>query len=330
MRFEISLPVWFRLRRFRILRCRRSWSWTTRPSIARWRERLLQEGSGWCVQYAADGADAISTLERSPVDLVLTDLVMPNMDGFALVTAVRSRFPGVPVILMTSHGSEEIAVRALREGAASYVPKRLLAQRLRATVGQVLAASDRKRRHWRLVGCMTRHRCVFVLPNDPALLVPLVVYLQEIAAQIGVCAVADCTRIGVAIQEALVNALHHGNLEVNSDLRNGHDELYYDLIVRRCHEPPYANRRIFVEADLTRDCAVFVVRDEGAGFDRTSVPDPLDPAGLERASGRGLLLMRTFMDEVLFNDAGNAVTMTKRRKEEEEKGRRGEGEQAHS
>jgi anti-sigma regulatory factor (Ser/Thr protein kinase) len=163
---------------------------------------------------------------------------------------------------------------------------------------------------------MTRHVCGFVLRNDCALLSPLVVYLQETAAQIGVCDVTECTRIGVAIEEALVNALHHGNLEVNSDLRGGHDDLYYDLIARRCREPPYANRRIFVAAELTPDCAVFVVRDEGAGFDRASVPDPLDPAGLERASGRGLLLMRTFMDEVRFNDAGNAVTMTKRRRDE--------------
>jgi CheY-like chemotaxis protein/anti-sigma regulatory factor (Ser/Thr protein kinase) len=275
---------------------------------------LLQKNTDWCIQYAAEGAGALAILERSPVDLVLTDLMMPVMDGFALVTAVRSRFPAVPVILMTSHGSEEIAVRALHEGAASYVPKRLLMQRLRATVAQVLAASHRHHGHRRLLGCMTRHRCAFALPSDPALLAPLVVYLQEIASQIGVCDATDCTRIGVAIEEALVNALHHGNLEVDSDPRCGHDEVYYRLIAQRCRQSPYAGRRIFAEADLTRDCAVFTVRDEGPGFDRTSVPDPLDADGLDRASGRGLLLMRTFMDEVTFNDAGNAVTMTKRRK----------------
>jgi CheY-like chemotaxis protein/anti-sigma regulatory factor (Ser/Thr protein kinase) len=277
---------------------------------------LLQKDTGWCVQYAADGAEAISALERSPVDLVVTDLMMPKVGGFEVVTAVRNRFPDVPVILMTSHGSEEIAVRALREGAASYVPKRFLAQRLRSTVSQVLAASAHQRRHRRLLGCMTRHRCDFVLHNDYAMLAPLVVYLQEIAAQIGVCDVTERTRIGVAIEEALVNALHHGNLEVTSDLRGVCDDGYYDLIARRCREPLYANRRIFVEAELTRDRAVVVVRDEGRGFDRAAVPDPLDPAGLERTSGRGLLLMRTFMDEVLFNDAGNAVTMIKRRKVE--------------
>jgi CheY-like chemotaxis protein/anti-sigma regulatory factor (Ser/Thr protein kinase) len=275
---------------------------------------LLQKDLSCDVRFATDGVEAMAALEQSPVDLVVTDMMMPNMDGFTLVGNVRSRFPGVPIILMTSHGSEEIAVQALREGAASYVPKRLLAQRLRSTVDQVLAASDHQRHHQRLLSCMTRHHCEFVLRNDCSLLAPLVVYLQEVLAQMGVCDVAECTRAGVAIEEALVNALHHGNLEVASDLRGCHDDVYYDTIARRCCEPPYSDRRIHVEADLTRDRAVFVVRDEGAGFDRQSVPDPLDPSGLDRASGRGLLLMRTFMDEVDFNASGNAVTMTKRRR----------------
>ncbi len=281
---------------------------------------LLRKDLGCGIRYAADGVEALAALEQSPVDLVVTDLMMPNMDGFALVSAARNRFPGVPVVLMTSHGSEEIAVRALREGAASYVPKRLLAQRLRSTVDQVLAASAHQHRHRRLLGCMTRHRCEFVLHNDCSLLAPLVVYLQEVLAQMGLCSMAECTRAGVAIEEALVNALHHGNLEVASDLRGSHDDLYYATISRRCHEPPYANRRIYLDAELTRDRAVFVIRDEGAGFDRQSVPDPLDPAGLDRPCGRGLLLMRTFMDEVVFNAAGNSVTMTKRRKGDEATG----------
>ena len=57
-----------------------------------------------------------------------------------------------------------------------------------------------------------------------------------------------------------------------------------------------------------------MVRDEGNGFDPTILPDPTDPANLEKSSGRGILLMRTFMDEVVFNEVGNEVQMLKRRK----------------
>ena len=56
-----------------------------------------------------------------------------------------------------------------------------------------------------------------------------------------------------------------------------------------------------------------VVRDEGPGFDPATLPDPTDPAQLERTTGRGLLLIRAYMDEVAFNGAGNQITLTKRR-----------------
>ncbi len=79
---------------------------------------------------------------------------MPELDGLELVGAVRSRFPLVPVILMTAYGSEEIAVRALRRGAASYVPKSRLALELLDTVDSVLHMSRADRFHDRLAECL--------------------------------------------------------------------------------------------------------------------------------------------------------------------------------
>ncbi|MEM8681572.1 MAG: ATP-binding protein, partial [Planctomycetota bacterium] len=58
--------------------------------------------------------------------------------------------------------------------------------------------------------------------------------------------------------------------------------------------------------------AEFVIEDEGPGFDPTRLPDPTDPANLERVSGRGVLLMRTFMDEVEYSERGNRVILRKR------------------
>ena len=57
---------------------------------------------------------------------------MPEINGLQLVAAMREKYPRIPVILMTSQGSEEIAVQALQQGAASYVPKKLL---LRVSLG---------------------------------------------------------------------------------------------------------------------------------------------------------------------------------------------------
>ncbi len=273
---------------------------------------LLEEDAELQIEYAADGREALDKIEHTELDLVVTDLMMPEMDGLELVAAVHSRFPLVPVILMTSRGSEEIAVRALQEGAASYVPKRAMARNLLAMVRRVLAIASSQRSQLRLMGCMTRSDCTFALENDAALFSPLISYLQEEVTRLGICDETERTRFGVALEEALANALYHGNLEVSSELREEDHQEYAALIARRREQSPFRDRRIYVEAKLTREGAAVIVRDEGAGFDPSGLPDPTEPANLEKAFGRGVLLMRTFMDEVVYNDIGNTVTLTKR------------------
>jgi anti-sigma regulatory factor (Ser/Thr protein kinase) len=81
----------------------------------------------------------------------------------------------------------------------------------------------------------------------------------------------------------------------------------------RRRRPPYRDRSLQVRARLSPLEAVYVIRDEGPGFDPATLPDPTDPVNLERPTGRGLLLIRAYMDEVAFNRAGNRITLTKRR-----------------
>ena len=273
---------------------------------------LLGDDADLSVEYAVDGAEALQKMERALPDLVVTDLMMPRVNGLELVAAVRSTYPPVPVILTTSRGSEEIAVQALQQGAASYVPKRVLVWELLDTVHGVLAVSCRERGHARLMCCMTKSNYSFALENDCSLFNPLVTYLQEELARMGLCDETERTRIGVALEEALANALYHGNLDVGSDLREEDNQAYCELVEQRRCQSPYRDRQIHVEAGLSRRRASVVVRDEGSGFDPSALPDPTQPANLEKVSGRGVLLMRTFMDEVLYNEVGNAVTLVKR------------------
>lgn len=76
---------------------------------------------------------------------------------------------------------------------------------------------------------------------------------------------------------------------------------------------PYRDRRIQVSARLTAGDAQFVIEDEGPGFDVSQLPDPTQSANLEQISGRGVFLMRAFMDDVRYNETGNQVTLLKRR-----------------
>jgi len=124
-----------------------------------------------------------------------------------------------------------------------------------------------------------------VIPSDTAAGKRL---LDEILAQLAVhhWTQRDIFGVHLAMEEALVNAIKHGNC---SDLA-------------KC---------VHVVCQVSRERMSVVIRDEGPGFNPDNVPDPTDPDNLEIPSGRGVLLMRSFMSSVEYNGAGNCVTMTK-------------------
>lgn len=279
---------------------------------------LLQQKSVCTVEYAANGVEALARMKNVLPDLIVTDLTMPVMDGLELVRKMRTHHPDVPVILMTAHGSEALAVEALEQGAASYVPKSQLADRLPKTTEEVLALARAARSSERLLGCLSRTEFSFRLDSDAALVDPLVDLVGRIVAGMKLCDFAGRLQIGVALKEALLNALFHGNLEIGmAPSAEGQDMLIQEtdesLVERRRRQPPYRDRRTYVDVRISPDEARFVVRDEGPGFDVAAAPAPGDAGALEPERGRGLSLMRAFMDELTFNEAGNEVTMVKRR-----------------
>ena len=273
---------------------------------------MLAKEESYTIQLANNGEEAVSFLERSFPDLVLTDLFMPGMDGMELLQVIRREYPLIPVILMTSRGNEEIAVQALQSGAASYVPKNLLRRYLLETVRHLLAQAGVRRSRARLLGSMMANDFVFSIENDTELISIVVGYLQESMSHVGIGDESERLRMSVALEEALTNAVNHGNLEVSSELRQDDDSRYYELIRQRSKEEPYRGRRVHIKTRMSDRDAVFAIRDEGPGFDVAALLDPTDPENLERASGRGIMLMRTFMDQVLFNERGNEVTLVKR------------------
>ncbi|WP_438024928.1 response regulator [Sorangium sp. So ce233] len=284
---------------------------------------LLKKRAGMEPMYAENGVEALQTIARAMPEIVLTDLQMPEMDGLELVEAIRREHPYLPVILMTAHGSEEIAVQALRRGAASYVAKRNLAAELVSTVENVLAVARLDRREQQLLSCLTATESHFELDNDVAKVPALVGHIEQSLGRMRLCDETGRIQVAVALREALVNAIVHGNLEVSSTLLDEDPGAFQALVERRRRESPYRDRRVYVTARETRTEATYVVRDEGPGFDPRDLPDPTDLANLEKPSGRGLMLIRTFMDEVRHNEKGNEICMVMRCRSSDSDGEQG-------
>ena len=278
---------------------------------ARHLESFLRE-NGYEVAHARNGLEGLQAIREAIPDIVVTNLIMPQMTGLDLVKAVRMEFPNLPVVLTTDFGNEELAVDALRTGAASYVPKRNLERDILDILEDVTRVSYSQKQKQLFTDRMTSTEVTFELENDPDMIPGLIGHIETMMNRFEVGPDATRMRLGVAIHEAIVNAMVHGNLEVSSDLKEGEGDEYHDAIAERQKTAPYSERRVRVSVLVSRKELRLNIADEGPGFDPEALPDPTDVDERERASGRGLLLIRTFLDEVYHNARGNTITMVKR------------------
>lgn len=274
---------------------------------------LLAKEADWNGTGCRCGKEALQLLEQQSFDLVITDLRMPGLDGLQVIKEIHNRHPGLPVILITSFGNEDVALQALQQGAANYIPKRAIAQRLTDSVKTVLSAARRDRQRDGAQSYVTNHSLSFRLPSDREAVPGVVAWMQDLATEHGIAKDADAVRLGVALEEALLNAIIHGNLEVGSQHREGDGLLYEEFIALHMTQEPFRSRTVTLSVNIDEGGASFQVTDEGPGFDVKEIPDPTDPENLLRPSGRGLLLIHAFMDDVKFNDEGNSITLTRRR-----------------
>lgn len=92
--------------------------------------RVILEDEGFAVVVAANGRDAIAEARRAPFSVTVTDLRLPDMDGLDVIGALRGAGAGGAVILITSHGTPEIADRARDLGAVGVIAKPFLPSEL--------------------------------------------------------------------------------------------------------------------------------------------------------------------------------------------------------
>ena len=103
---------------------------------------LLQdmlEVIGYDVTLAEGGEQALTHVNSSSFDLVLSDLNMPGMDGAALLKAIKASWPELPVIIITGYGTFHTEKRVMKEGASGYISKPCTLSKIEKTISSVLS-----------------------------------------------------------------------------------------------------------------------------------------------------------------------------------------------
>jgi CheY-like chemotaxis protein/anti-sigma regulatory factor (Ser/Thr protein kinase) len=264
------------------------------PSIHELVQAMLA-GTRWESDSAFSGEAALARLETYSYHLLLADILMPGMDGLALLDQLRNRHPDIPVVMMTVKNTPDHVLGSLRRDAAAYLSKPFSRDSLLATLQNALSAtvthddikvlSDKP--HW----ISLQIRCQLATADR------LTQFVRELPSDLDP---DQREHIATAFRELLMNAVEHG----------GHldPEKTVDLSYIR-----------------TARSIVYYIRDPGEGFSMDALAhaavantdeEPFRHVALRqqmgiRAGGFGLLMTKSFADELIYSAKGNEVILIK-------------------
>jgi DNA-binding response OmpR family regulator len=257
--------------------------------------RAMLAGENWELDSASDGDEALSRLAARAYDLVLTDILMPGMDGLTLLGEMRRRYPYTGMLVMTVKSTPAHILGSLEQQATAYIAKPFardtLVNTLQNALSTTVSRDDIKilsdRPNWISLQIRCRLSTVERLSQ----------FIRELPSDLDP---NERERIATAFRELLMNAIEHG----------GHldPEKIVDLSYIR-----------------TARSIVYYLRDPGEGFSIENLAhaavanapdDPIHHAEIReqagtRPGGFGLLLTKSFADELIYSAKGNEVIFIK-------------------
>ncbi|MBA3936504.1 MAG: response regulator [Planctomycetes bacterium] len=257
-------------------------------------ETLGDLGDTVTVHTAADGREALEKLLAAPepYHLVMCDIIMPRMDGEALLSELRARDYPAAVVMLTALGQDDMVVRCLRQGACDYLVKPVRIEDLTAAAANAL-------QHMPLLGRTIDveydpHGWFEVSGSSDASILYRYRRFLGLLDKFRISEPA-ASEVRLALEELGRNAIEWGNRnDIAKKVRFGCRILPGKIIV--------------------------YIEDEGAGFDPSVVPDPsLDPLAHiqnridigKRLGGYGIHLIKNLMDKLIYNAKGNRVVAIK-------------------
>jgi anti-sigma regulatory factor (Ser/Thr protein kinase) len=174
-----------------------------------------------------------------------------------------------------------------------------------------------------LTSAVMADACHLRIPSQPDWISPTVDYLIQRALRCGAVEPDRDRKLMIALHEALTNSIIHGNLGISSMLKELGDETFFRALAERMADPERAARVVDIQATYDGKSARWVFHDQGVGFDTQAVLRKLEEEvpNPDQLSGRGLLLMKAFTDELHYDDYGRRLVLTIRRKSEQERRR---------
>lgn len=255
---------------------------------------VLREG-GFGVITARDGMEALRKLREKHFDLVLTDIWMPRLNGLEFLARLRSEPHQPRVIVMTSDGTPQTLLRAVREQAYHYLTKPVDPKALLALVADALAASP----------ALPPIEVLSARPDWVELLVPC----------------------DMSVAERIQNFMERLDADLPDEVRERVGRVFHEMLLNAIEwggrlDP---NRKVRISYLRARRMVLYRIADPGPGFRFEELTHAAVSYGPEqlldhvqvrqekglRPGGFGILMARALVDELIYNEAHNEVVFVK-------------------
>jgi CheY-like chemotaxis protein len=248
------------------------------------RETLSEmiKGLGYQVLIAEGGKEALEKIKTEKVDLIITDLAMPKMNGLELIVRSKQNNPNIPIAVISAFGSAENTTYALTRGAFSFIAKPFKLSQIKELVRKGKQLRELSLGTYTLLEWV-KSQTEMVFPSQPNLFPSAILFALKECQWRGIEDDARLENVAICLEELLDNAFVHGN-------RKDKD------------------KRIKVKMAFDAEKFVLAVKDEGDGFNGESYLEKIREEHASMPEKRGLFIVDLLMDDLRFSKKGSEAT----------------------
>ena len=245
--------------------------------------QVVLEMSGHQVQITESASKALKCLQEQEFDFVIIDMIMPEISGLEMIRIVNEKYPRTLTILTTGLQTQDVIKQALEQGAYNFVNKPFSIQEISNIIDlgsrvSTYPANTQAIQHYLV------QQLHFVLPSQRSLMEEVAGTIANVAKIFGFPEKLVAMNIPLTVDELFLNAVIHGNKEDISQI-------------------------VCINVVLDANQISITISDQGKGFDWERVLARNTPTDLENEGGRGIFLVKHYVDKISYNKTGNSVTV---------------------
>ena len=251
--------------------------------------------------------EALAIFKEEDFNLIFLDYLLPDGTGFDALKKGFFKKSNLFLVLMTGHFKREMIRDTIKLGVHDFLLKPF---QLKDVDNIFFKANDFLKSFYgfkEAVQHIKKSEIIIEMENNPLLIKGVIKLIGRNVIDAGFF--EDETHIQLALTEALVNAIYHGNLEMDSSLKLNSFEKFDEEANKRMHISPFKDRKVFIKSCFDTEKFKVIIKDEGKGFDWKN--NLIKQQHAFEPFGRGIFLIESIFDKIKWNEKGNEITLIK-------------------